>query len=63
MCTLVGMAGRKGKPLSDAEKAERDRAEKALKEAKTEQTGEEAGAQHIDVSTDLFPSEKPPPEK
>jgi hypothetical protein len=43
MCTLVGMAERKGKPLSDADKVARDRAEKALKEAKTEQAGEEAG--------------------
>jgi hypothetical protein len=63
MCTLVGMAEREGKPLSDAERAERDRTEKALKETKTEQAGEEAGAQHTDVSGDLFPPEKPPPEK
>jgi hypothetical protein len=63
MCTLVVMAERKGKPLSDAERAERDRTEKALKEARTEQVGEEAGAQHTDVSGDLFPPEKPPPKK
>jgi hypothetical protein len=61
MCTLVGMAERKGKPLFDADKAARDRAEKTLKETKTEQVGEEAGAQHTDVSGDLFPPEKPPP--
>jgi hypothetical protein len=64
MCTLVGMAERKpdeGESLSDAEKAARDRAEKALKKEKTEQAGEEAGAQHTDVSGDLFPPEKPPP--
>jgi hypothetical protein len=60
MCTLVGMADRKGKPLSDAEKAERDHTEKGLKKVKTEQAGEEAGAQHTDVSGDLFPPEKPP---
>jgi hypothetical protein len=63
MCTLIGMAERKGKPLSDAEKVERDRTEKALKKAKTEQAGEEAGAQHTDVSGDLFPPEKPPTPK
>ncbi len=64
MCTLVGMAERKpgdeGESMSDAEKAERDHTEKALKKAKTEQAGEEAGAQHTDVSGDLFPPEKPP---
>ena len=64
MCTLVGMAKRKpdeGEPLSESNKAERDRAKKALKKAKTEQAGEEAGAQHTDVSGDLFPPKKPPP--
>ena len=59
MCTLVGMAERKGKPLSDAERAERDRTEKALKEAKTEQVGEEAGAQIEDRSGDLLTPKKP----
>jgi hypothetical protein len=59
MCTLVGMGKRKGKPLSDAEKVARDRAEKALKKVKREQVGEEAGAQHRDVSGELFPPEKP----
>jgi hypothetical protein len=63
MCTLVGMAERKGKPLSDSEKAERDRTEKALKKTRTEQVGEEAGAQIEDRSGDLFSSEKPPPKK
>jgi hypothetical protein len=57
------MAERKGKPLSDAEKAARDRAEKALKEEKTEQAGEEAGAQIEDVSGDLFPPEKSSPKE
>jgi non-canonical (house-cleaning) NTP pyrophosphatase len=62
MCTLVGMAKRKpdeGKPLSDAERAARDRAEKALKKVKTEQVGEEAGAQHTEGN--LF--KKPPTPK
>jgi hypothetical protein len=63
MCTLVGMAERKGKPLSDAERTERDRAEKALKVAKTEQVGDEAAAQIDDVSGDLFPPDKPPPKE
>jgi hypothetical protein len=64
MCTLVGMAERKGKPLSDAERAARDRVEKALKKAKTEQAGEEAGAQHTDVSGVLFtPKKKQNPKK
>jgi hypothetical protein len=53
------MAKRKGKPLSDAEKADRDRAEKALRRAKTEQVGEEAGAQY--TQGDLF--KKPPTPK
>jgi hypothetical protein len=60
MCTLVGMAERKGKPLSDAERAERDRTQKALKKVKREQAGEEAGAQHTDVSGVLFTPKKPP---
>jgi hypothetical protein len=60
MCTLVGMAKQKGNPLSAAEKVARDRAEKELKKVKREQVGEEAGAQHTDVSGDLFPPEKPP---
>jgi hypothetical protein len=63
MCTLVGVAERKGKPLSDVEKAARDRAEKALKKAKTEQVGEEAGTQHTDVSGVLFTPKKLPPKK
>jgi hypothetical protein len=67
MCTLDGMAKRKpdeGKPLSHADKAARDRTEKALKKAKTEQAGEEAGAQHTDVSGVLFtPKRKQTPKK
>jgi non-canonical (house-cleaning) NTP pyrophosphatase len=62
MCTLAVMAKRKpdeGKPMSDAEKAARDRAQKALKKAKTEQVGEEAGAQITEG--DLF--KKPPTPK
>ena len=62
MCTLVGMGKRKGKPLSDAERADRDRAEKALKKVKREQVGEEAGAQIEDRSGDLLTPKKPPPE-
>jgi hypothetical protein len=57
------MAERKpdeGKPLSGAEKAARDRTEKALKKAKREQVGEEAGAQHEDRSRDLFTPKKKP---
>jgi hypothetical protein len=54
------MVKRKGKPLSDAEKAARDRTEKALKKVKREQAGEEAGTQIEDRSGDLFPPEKPP---
>jgi hypothetical protein len=63
MCTLVGMAKRKpdeGESLSDADKVARDRAEKALKKTKTEQVGEEAGAQIEDRSGDLLTPKKPP---
>jgi hypothetical protein len=60
MCTLVGVAERKGKPLSDAEKVARDHTEKELKKVKTEQAGEEAGAQHTDVSGVLFTPKKKP---
>jgi hypothetical protein len=66
MFTLVCMAKRKpdeGESLSDAGKAERDRAEKALKKVKTEQVGEEAGAQHEDRSGDLFTPKRPPTKK
>jgi hypothetical protein len=53
-----------GEAPSDSDKAAQDQLEQRMKE--TEESLDEdakAGAQHTDVSGDLFPPEKPPPKE
>jgi hypothetical protein len=53
-----------GEPPSESDKAAQDQLEKRMREIEENRDDEDkAGAQHTDVSGDLFPPETPPPKE